>query len=127
MFFTLLIIQGSMKLLLILCLPCLAAVNRNVKMVFLQNCPCSPPQIPRENGGWEGSRGKERKRKKIKGEGRSRGRTILPAQEQYCDLSENSMKERELYRNLTGCFSHALGSSFYCHPDVIQIKAFNMT
>lgn len=52
-----------------------------------------------ENGGWEGGeRKKKEKRKKIKGEGRNTGekrRTILPAQEQYCDLSENSMKERE--------------------------------
>lgn len=40
MFFTLLIIQGLVKLsLLILCLPCLAAVNRNLKMVFFSKQP----------------------------------------------------------------------------------------
>lgn len=77
MLFTLLIIQGLVKLsLLILCLPCLAAGNRNLKMVFFQNSPCSLPQIPRGNGGWEGcGRRKKEKRRKRKGEGKKRERT----------------------------------------------------
>ena len=64
MFFTLLIIQGLVKLsLLILCLPCLAAVNRNLKMVFFQNSPCSLPQIPRGKW-WLGGVWEEKERKK---------------------------------------------------------------
>lgn len=73
---------------------------------------------------------KERKRKKIKGRRNtgektvdhlaSSGAVLWPFREFY------EGKRGNFYRNLTGCFSHALGSSFLCHPDVIQIKAFNM-
>lgn len=114
MFFTLVIIQGFVELsLLTLCVPCLAAVSRNLKMVIFQNGLCSLPQIPRGKwwlgGVWEEKESKRKKRKRerkekqrIKKGGRKeeeregrntreKRRTILPVQEQYFDLSENSM------------------------------------
>ena len=104
MLFTLLIIQGLVKLsLLILCLPCLAAVNRNLKMVFFQNSPCSLPQIPRGNGGWEGcGRRKKEKRRKRKGEGKKR--------ENKERRKERGRKGREKYRGETKDHPASLGA-----------------